>query len=311
MFQPLDAKLYFTKNDPKDPRLGDLVIKTASKKDDIEFILAGYPDDEGIKLNGGRLGAAEGPNKIREFFYKMTPSLFESTTPKFMDIGNLNLKENLEQRHEFVRASVKSALEKENRWIGLGGGHDYGYSDGAGFLDWCQTQKTTKPMIINFDAHLDVRPKDKGPSSGTPFRRLLELGYDFDFFEIGIQNQCNSQEHLKWCQAQGTKILFWDEIMMSQNSQSLSVLRFLEENLISPRPCFLSIDIDGFASSYAPGCSQSFATGFEPNEFFKVLEVLRKRLNIKVLGIYEVSPPLDTDNRTSKLAAQILHRFMF
>src|SRR5260221_12442063 len=63
MFELPDTSLFYERNDPLDPRLGDLV-KTASSPQEIKLqkahAIIGYPDDEGIRLNGGRPGAEIG-----------------------------------------------------------------------------------------------------------------------------------------------------------------------------------------------------------------------------------------------------------
>ncbi|MNL46507.1 Formimidoylglutamase [compost metagenome] len=74
---------------------------------------------------------------------------------------------------------------------------------------------------------------------------------------------------------------------------------------------FLSVDIDAFTSSEAPGCSQSWTTGLFTKDFMAALAWLIASYDVRGLGIYEVSPPLDQDNRTSKLAALIAHKFIF
>ncbi|MBY0384423.1 arginase family protein, partial [bacterium] len=189
-FVPCSKDLFFKSTKAQDPRLGELVNSSSSAEQ--TFIIAGYPDDEGIRINGGRLGAALAPDVIRKYFYKTTP--VEKNSPySLADFGNLKNDISLEKRHEIVKKEVAQNLKENKIWIGLGGGHDYGYADGAGFLDWCQTQKNSKrPVVINFDAHLDVRKPSKDINSGTPFYRLNEMGIDFDFVQIGIQKQCNS-----------------------------------------------------------------------------------------------------------------------
>ncbi len=220
---------------------------------------------------------------------------------------NLKVNSTLEARHESAKKTAAEVLVKNAKWIAIGGGHDYGYADGAAFL---QTFKQ-KPLIINFDAHLDVRPTTKGFNSGTPFYRLLTEFKDFDLLQIGIQSQCNSKAHYDWATEKGAKILTWDELQFSGVSLTQKMLQFLEPYIAKKRDAFLSVDIDGFSSNYAMGCSQSFATGFDPISFLQVFRVLCERLDVKVLGIYEVSPPLDQDDHTSKLAALIIHQFLF
>ena len=304
------SNLFFTKNDPKDPRLGEWATSHPLrnlqdvKSSQPSWMILGYPDDEGIALNGGRVGAKDAPNQIRTHFYKMTPSLLNSQRQSLVDLGNISLEMPLADRHERARQVIKTALTAGHRTIGLGGGHDYGYADGAGFLDAC----TQKPVIINFDAHLDVRPLDKGLSSGTPFYRLLTQYEDkFDFVGVGLQNQCNSMDHLNWARAKGAHLLLLQDI------REVGLLTSLKAVLepFGGRPCFLSVDIDAFTSAEAPGCSQSWATGFSIQEFLPALSYLKSQLDIRSLAIYEVSPPLDSDSQTSKLAALILHHCLF
>jgi formiminoglutamase len=271
------------------------------------WVLLGYPDDEGIEMNNGRHGAKEAPHFIRTYFYKMTPSLLNPQRQSLVDLGDVPTEIPLAERHERGRDIIKAALDLGHRTLSLGGGHDYGYADGAGFIDHCLAQKQ-KPVLINFDAHLDVRPTDKGFHSGTPFNRLLTRYHgQFDFVEVGLQNQCNSSEHLSWAKQKGAKILLLQDLREVGLRESLSAI-------VAPfkgRPCLLSVDIDAFSSAEAPGCSQSWATGLHIEEYLPTLKMLQSDLNVKSLAIYEVSPPLDQDHRTSKLAALILHHTLF
>lgn len=304
-YKPLNPEYLFSKKDPKDRRLGDIVELidegklSELEKDDV--VLLGYPDDEGVGLNGGRLGACEGPDSIRKELYRMT---LTKDFPVLKDLGNINTEIPLEERHKLTERAFSNS---KARWIGLGGGHDYGYADGAAFL---KTVKDKRPLIINFDAHLDVRPLDKGLSSGTSFYRLLSDFKDFDFLEIGVQEECNSPDHAEWALSRGAHILWWEDIILSGKAPHLEILKFLEPWLAGSQvPTFLSVDIDVFSSVYAKGCSHSLPTGLDPMSFMRVLEVLKQRLNVQVLGIYEVAPKLE-EPYTARLAAQIIHRFM-
>jgi formiminoglutamase len=326
-FAPPPTSLFLSKKDPNDLRLGDLVKPLAAQSlSSYEHalslhtkacaVLAGYPDDEGIRINGGRPGAAQAPDTVRRSFFKMTPSLFASQVfEPFLDLGNLQIQDlSLEQRHTTARQFAKSTFEKGLLWLSVGGGHDYGFADAAAFVDFHQNQSPAqkqKPLILNFDAHLDVRPTTHGLSSGTPFYRLLEMGAVFDFAEIGIQGQCTSKAHYDWALSRGAKIISMEEINATGLGFVQTCLDFLAPWIERRRSAFISIDIDGFSSAFAMGCSQSWATGFQASEFFLLLQILLKRLDVKGVGIYEVSPPLDQDDRTSKLAAQILHRCLY
>ena len=310
-FTPASPDLFFKSTKTGDPRLGELVNTTEASAHAGAFHIAGYPDNEGILLNSGRPGAALAPDAIRSRLYKMSTTQFHPKNLDLRDLGNIDVSRPLADRHQSAKESVAEVLKQNGRWIGLGGGHDYGYPDGAGFLNANKDSKL-KPLIINFDAHLDVRPTDKGLSSGTPFYRLISEfdPTEFDFYEIGIQRQCNSQSHIQWARDHGVNILFYEDMLMSGRPISQVILDHLSELLVQPRPTYVSVDIDAFSTAYAMGCSQAWPTGFSPNELFPVLNILFRRLQVQVLGIYEVSPPLDADERTVKLAAQIIHQFI-
>lgn len=311
---PPDSKLFFTRNDASDPRLGEWVKAfSPHKTDDFAQIpspawtLLGYPDDEGIAMNGGRPGAKEAPQAIRTYFYKMTPSLLNPKQQTLVDLGNVPVELPLAERHERGREITRASLTHGHRTLSLGGGHDYGYADGAGFIDYCLS-KNQRPVVINFDAHLDVRPTDKGFHSGTPFNRLLtQYEGKFDFIEVGLQNQCNSLAHLNWAKSKGAQILLYQDMLELGLKATLEPL----VQSFKGRPCLLSVDIDAFTSNEAPGCSQSWTTGLQMQEFLPALQMLQSLMDVRSLAIYEVSPPLDQDNRTSKLAALILHHTIF
>ncbi len=363
-FTPVPKELFFSRNDSLDPRLGDQTKGPLQEGPRPEIFLLGYPDDEGIEQNGGRVGAHLAPNRIRKYLYKMTPPLdaidetmrkvkdknTASSGPltsknkiKIVDLGNLSAEsEPLRVRHEKARQTIKTILDQKSKgikhpcWISFGGGHDYGFSDAAGFLDkFATSNPKKKPLILNFDAHLDVRPPNvisksqikSSPQkketeiyhSGTPFYRILaEQRYAkrFHFFEIGIQNQCNSQAHANWCQAHGGHILSYQHIRRHQNllaaMKSWRVLtELLDPRFSFQRECFISWDIDVFSNSLAPGCSQAWSTGLRTDESLEALGFLQSQTKARGLGIYEVSPPLDFDDHTSKLAALLAHSFMF
>ncbi len=312
--QPVDPKLLFSKSDPLDPRLGDLATDKSGTEN---FIVVGYPDDEGISLNGGRVGAAQAPNRIRSYFYKMTPPAFQDSknaSVQICDAGNLVIQESLSDRHLAARSFAASTHKRSVRIISLGGGHDYGFPDAAAYCEAVLAQGE-RPLVINFDAHLDVRPLNRGLTSGTPFFRLLEEFPDIDFIELGLQSQCNSKSHVDWLIERGGLVAF-EEVRHARKftlTETLNeILTKVSERKISPkRSAFLSVDIDGFSSSVAPGASQSWPTGFAAQDFFECFSWCLKKFDVRAVGIYEVSPPLDVDDRTSRLAALIAHRFVF
>lgn len=300
----LDFKAYtFKENSKSDRTLKDLVSndKTAA------FSILGYPDDEAIGLNGGKLGASKAPNFIRESFYKMTPSK-DFKDKSISDLGNLSFKaSSIEERHEFASKKVLAELHQKKRIISLGGGHDYAYVDGKAF---CESQKK-EALVFNFDAHFDLRNLDKGITSGTPFYRLKESYPEkIKLFEIGIQRHCNSDSLYTYAEKNQIETLDY-ELLFPNNTFCFDYFKKrIEAKTQKDQDCYISIDIDGFSSSFAPGCSQSWPVGFDYPSFEKAFKYLIKRFNVRILGVYEVSPPLDHNLKTTRLASLILYRFM-
>ena len=306
------SELFFTRNNPEDIRLGDLAADCSKtftgKKTRNVFSILGTPDDEGIKRNGGRPGADLAPDIIRSYFYKFTPPMLNPDLT-LLDYGDLDgTTGTLEDRHQEIENWCYQQTKDNQFFIRWGGGHDYGFPDSSGFIKANLEKKSLKPLVINFDAHLDVRPYNKGAHSGSPFRQLLEkYPQQFDFWEVGLQPQCNSRTYWNWATDQKAVIIPLEVIEQKGLLQVFT--ESLEKDL--ERPVFLSIDLDAFTSNEAPGCSQSWTTGLRTQDFLPALRWLMQSFNVQGVGLYEVSPPYDQDNKTSKLAALLSFHAMF
>lgn len=303
LFTPADSSLFFSRQDPNDPRLGDLVQTSGT---DTAVAVIGYPDDEGVRLNGGREGASLGPKEVRRWLYKMTPHPKRFMKP-FSDLGDFAGTGDLAARHESAAAAAMTQLARGTQLLTVGGGNDWAFADGAAFL---KNYASQRPLVINVDAHLDVRPSDKGPNSGTPFYRLLELGIPFDFVEFGIQTHCNAKAHWDYVHSKGGRILTMEEYFDSGLSLIEFSVRELGETVLKKRPTFLAIDVDAFALPFAAGTSAPGPLGLLPHEFWPLYLTWLQRLDVRVLGLYEVSPPLDVSAAAAKWAAQLAHGFL-
>ena len=107
-------------------------------------------------LVGGRAGAAEGPNAIRKWFYR----LVAAGDIKIADLGNMEMSDDLHADHDRATQAIAIALGKAERVAVLGGGHDWGYCPIAALMQGGSVG------FVNFDAHLDVRAS-KVHHSGT------------------------------------------------------------------------------------------------------------------------------------------------
>src|SRR5687768_11474082 len=188
-----NRELFFTRNDRHDPRLGEIVFSDPEHYKDSDIVVLGCPQDEGVRRNNGREGAALAPDAIRTQFYRLTPF---NIRHHIFDLGNINLGGSLEETHDTHIAVVKQLLDDGKRVIVLGGGNDISYPDGRAMSEAFGAKWW---IGVNIDSHLDVR-EDNPRNSGTPYRQLLEeklLLPDY-FFEVGFQTHFCSPVYYKY-----------------------------------------------------------------------------------------------------------------
>ena len=292
--------LYYKSPRPHDRRIGEMA--KAGEWDSLQyvepndFVILGYPDDLGIKLNHGLAGAKEAPNQIRRALYKLTP---KNNNTKIYDIGNLICSENIKETQSSAKEILHGIHQKKSRIITFGGGNDFAYPDISAFLT-----KYPKGLVLHIDAHFDMRPAHETPNSGTPLAQcFIEHGL-FSLTAIGIQDFSNTEYFFDFAKSKKAKVYEFKKShgKLAKIFSSIATLR---------RPTFLAIDMDAFSSAFAPGVSSPAAIGLCPNEFYIALNTLFARLDVRGLGIYETNPNQDINHRTSQLAALFTHAYIF
>lgn len=312
---PSEPDLFYSRNDPMDPRLGDLVKPVSRDHEDAlrsaQIAILGVPEDRGIAANGGKQGAALGPEAIRRAFYKLTPGFgvnFDGLS--MVDLGNVAAGETLEETHRALTEAVSEITSRGVFPLILGGGHDLTYPGLKGLVEGLELQEG-QLGLINLDSHLDVRDMSHGITSGTPFRRALTelpnralLGRSF--VEFGIQEPYNSPHYYRWVTGQGSTVF----TLASVGTRPMEY--FLDASRIAcdgTKAVALSIDIDSVRSQEAPGASASNPRGFKAPELEKVAYLAGRTDRIRYLDLMEMSPPLDEHNRTASLCASTLFWF--
>src|SRR5689334_8047187 len=84
-----------------DPRLGEVIETWDGSLDALRPgrpVLIGFPQDEGVRRNGGRVGAAAAPDAIRLQLRRLTPwdGRQKLDLPSLLDVGNVICDANLE-----------------------------------------------------------------------------------------------------------------------------------------------------------------------------------------------------------------------
>ncbi len=287
-----DLDLLFSRGEPEDPRLGDIAQMPALRefeKGKWDIAIIGLPDDRGVLLNRGRGGASEGPDAIRKWFYRLVPPC---PSLRIADLGNLIMSENLEADHATATDAVAVALGHAKRVVILGGGHDWGYSPVAALAQGGRTG------FISVDAHLDVRASGL-QHSGTSYWRALEtIIKGEDAFWLGAQRPSTAKLHLDYVCAKGGTVVFAEDLAKE-----------IDATLAKSAACELvdlSLDMDVFVMSEAPGVSAPQPSGLPARELLPVLKRILQDPKVRTFGIYELSPPNDVQEATARLAARCL-----
>lgn len=266
------------------------------------YVFLGFACDEGVLRNLGRPGAAKGPNILKTTLANLP--VFRAQKIKLVDAGTVHCQNNhLEEAQEALGYAIQLILQRGGFPIVLGGGHEITF----GHYQGLKAHYSNTLGIINFDAHFDLRKTQQElPTSGTGFYQIAELEKNINYLPIGIQKISNTQAlfdtasdlQISWIEAQDFQVSYREKIM----EQIDSFIKGIDH-------LYLTIDLDVFASSYAPGVSAIAFNGIVPDAFF--LEIFNHIISSEKLvsiDIAELNPEYDCDNRTAKLAADLLFR---
>ena len=304
------TEIYEPVNEGEEKRLKNL-FKTWDGGD-ADVGLIGVPFDYGIIAGGGRPGAKQGPDAIRQAIKRFGGSYFiehdiNISELSLVDCGDIDVvADDLLATHARLTEIVKSLLERSILPIILGGGHDLSFATIRALVE----HSTTPIGGINVDAHLDVRPVVNNIiSSGTPFWRALETFPDRfladRFVEMGMVGNSNAQTHCDYILNKGVSLTTLDKLRLDGVSD---VFRAALD--VAGDDAFFSIDIDVVQQAFAPGCSAPAPLGVTPEEITAMAFYAGQAPSIKLFDLMEVSPPYDQDGRTARLAAAIIGYFL-
>jgi len=298
--------LFFSRNDKNDPRMGEIVGRDAKDYEGANTVILGCPQDEGVRRNNGREGAALAPSAIREQFYKLTTFNIKR---KIFDIGDVKLGSTLEETHETHTQVVIQLLKSGKRVIVLGGGNDISYPDGRAMAEVFGPEWW---IGINIDSHLDVRIADER-NSGTPYRQLLQEGHLLPkyFYEVAFQSHFCSPIYYEYIRGLGVNRISL-ELLRSRAEADLELKESIKQKFIghsSSLNTFFGFDLDAVRAADAPGTSAPSPLGLKASEFIQLVKYAASLANTKIIEFSEVNPKYDADHRTTKLVAIGMHRF--
>lgn len=272
-------------------------------------VLIGFPQDEGVRRNGGRVGAAEAPNEIRKWLYRLTPgdpaSDHDVMRVPPLDAGDVRVTADLERSQVALGVVIAGVLSRGAVPIVLGGGHETAFGIYIGYLgaEW-------PAGIINIDAHLDVRPTLDGLAhSGSPFRQALEhaTGPLARYACLGAQPHATSREHLRYALERGCVVRWRDELLPSlAHHVAVEGERMAGMGLA----VHLSIDADVVAMAEVPGVSAPNPAGLPGSEVIAVARLAGSASEISGLDVVEINPRFDRDGQSARWAALVVWNFL-
>ncbi len=262
------------------------------------FCIIGFKSDLGILRNRGRVGAARAPDTIRTYLASLP---WHFAGEHLYDAGDVICIDNLEKAQETLSQCVSTVLNHGIFPIIIGGGHEVAFGSVMGDTKHLGEM----PSIVNFDAHFDMRPYTNGATSGTSFRQLADIceqnGNDFHYMCVGIQKSGNTLSLFKDAATYGVSYINSEET----HQYNISIPK-LKSFIDSAEVIHLTICMDVFSQAIAPGVSAPQPLGINIETFMPLFHTVLNSKKVISFDIAEVSPLLDIDNRTSRLAAHII-----
>jgi len=147
-------------------------------------------------------------------------------------------------------------------------------------------------QILHIDAHPDMYDALDGNrrSHASPFARILEAGAAARLVQVGIRT-ANAHQR-----AQADRFAIVEQIPARRLSQVATP--------VLAGPLYISIDLDGFDPSEAPGVSHHEPGGLTVREVLDLLD--RQTAWLAGADIVELNPSRDRDGVTAVLAAKLV-----
>lgn len=296
---PTKSDLLYRRDDPNDVRLGEVVSIDQAQYNMADVIIIGCPQDEGVRRNKGRLGAAQAPSAIRRALYRLAaPAPLQIG---LLDIGNTPALPTLEETHDLHTQIIQQLIQDGKQVISMGGGNDVAYADCAGLASATKTV-----LAINVDAHFDVRA-DAIRNSGTPYRQLLDEGLipSSAFYEVGSIPMVNSPTYRDYLLRQHATIIELDTLCQRGLNAVFADILQTDADAI-----FWGLDMDVVRAADAPGVSAPNPIGMSGDDFHRIGAIAGRDPRSRIFEMTEVNPAYDIDGRTARLAAATIYQFI-
>lgn len=276
---------------------------------EADIAIIGAPFDFGTQY---RAGARFGPRGIREAstlfsfghggaYDHEDDVTYLPSGVKIADMGDADIVHtDTGKSHANIELAVRKALAAKALPVVLGGDHSVNIPAINAF-------EGEEPFhLIQIDAHLDFVDERHGVRNGhgNCMRRAAEKDYVTGLTQIGIRNvSSTAKEGYDSAREMGA------DILSVRQFRKLGV-DGVAARIPRGRRYYVTIDIDGFCPSIAPGTGTPSHGGFLYYEVLELLQQITKQGEVIGIDLVEVSPDHDPAGVTSFLAAQLLMNFL-
>ena len=278
---------------------------------DARIAFLGIPFDEGTLY---RPGSRFGPRSIREAsivygssakgfggFYDVEVGRLLLTRVRMIDVGDVEIvPTRRDLTFDRISATVRGLIDRGLFVVSAGGDHSVSFPIIRAHASRSQLN------VVQFDTHLDFTDEVSGGrySQGSPMRRASELEGVGKLVQIGIRGLLNSPVSHLSAIAAGNIVVTTQELRRIGAEQTI--------RMVPPGDCYVTIDIDLFDPSIAPGTGTPEPGGLSYNEMKILLAALAGRQDITICGfdLVEVNPLLDHNDTTALLASRVILDFL-
>jgi len=296
--KPVDSMVY--------PRHGNIAtfmrMPHISDPKQLDVAYVGVPFDTSA---GYRVGARLGPRAVRaaSSAVRLHHPVHDVTVHeriRIADYGDvLTTPFEIEKTYDSITREFDAIYAAGCRTIAVGGDH------GITYPILRAVAKHTGPVgVVQIDAHTDTHDTQFGArlTHATPFRRAHEDGLlvPSKVVQLGIRGSLFYPDDLAWSR-EHYHLVTADEI------HGRGVEPIVEEMraTVGGAPVYLTFDIDGLDPMCAPGTGVPEIGGLTT---WQAMQIIRGFAGLQLVGadLVEVSPPCDTNDVTSIVAAQLL-----
>ncbi|MSQ81912.1 MAG: hypothetical protein EXR77_03225 [Myxococcales bacterium] len=299
-----------------DPRMSHRLVTLDAdpQPDRVQLVVLGVADGRGVQLQGGRAGAADGPTKFRDHFFRM-PAPAEFGAGSVLNAGDLEPAGHTQETHARLTEVVAVLRERFGaaRFVVIGGGGDHAYGAIAGLARAVsRTYAQGRLAAVHVDAIADVTAYDSGreePHATTAFRRLLSdpaarlAGPSL--LQWGIQRSANCQASLQFLLQHAVPTVFYEDIDGDERKAGADLCGQVRQLADNHQGLAICVDLAAFSQAMAPGVSLPQALGVAAGAVVRAVAMVGKLGIANQLGLYELNPRFDQDGATARLAARL------